>query len=466
MSHRRRNLQLAEGLASAALVGNWSEDEIVSRFASALHMRSRRPWLKRLVARLVASFGLEPPPPSLFRLSRFILNDAAFENMTRQLSSVQERLWESDSALTANLNLSELPRPQMTPARQLRTAAEIPPLITPGELARWLNVTPPELDWFADCFGRERERPEGALRHYRYRWIPKPSGGRRLVEIPKPRLKEIQQLILHEILSHVHPHDAAHAFRAGHSPATGAAVHVDQRVVLRIDLREFYPSIRDGRVRGVFRTLGYPEPVARLLAGLCTNNAPHDVLAQDEPGANPSAARHALAVAHLPQGAPTSPALANLCCYRLDCRLAGLTRAMEVQYTRYADDLIFSGGHEFERNLPRFRILVCAIVLNEGFAIRRRKTRVMRSGCRQEVTGIVVNQRLNVPREEFDCLKAILHNCVTLGPQDQNREGVENFREHLSGRVAYVRMLHQARGERLRALFDRIDWEGTEVIHG
>jgi len=343
----------------------------------------------------------------------------------------------------------------------LRMTAEVPPLVTPGELAQWLNVSPAELDWFADCYGRERERPEGALRHYRYRWIPKSSGGSRLVEVPKPRLKQIQRLILHEILSCVEPHEAAHAFRSGRSTVSGAAAHIGQRIVLRIDLREFYPSVHSSRVQAVFRTLGYPEPVARLLTGLCTNAVPDEVLESGLPAANACTTATGLTLAHLPQGAPTSPALANLCCFRLDCRLAGLAKAMGIHYTRYADDLIFSGGREFERNLRRFRIFVCAILLNEGFAIRRRKTRVMRSGSRQEVTGLVVNHRLNVPRNEFDRLKAILHNCATRGPQSQNRDGLDNFREHLRGRIAYVRMIHRQRGDRLQALFDRIDWGRT-----
>jgi hypothetical protein len=223
-------------------------------------------------------------------------------------------------------------------------------------------------------------------------------------------------------------------------------------------LREFFPSIRSSRVRALFHTLGYPDAVARLLTGLCTNSVPIEVFADQVDGEGPAAIGDAFEVPHLPQGAPTSPALANLCGFRLDCRLAGLARRQGVQYTRYADDLVFSGDREFERNLARFRVFVCAIVLNEGFAIRRRKTRVMRSGCRQEVTGIVVNQRLNVPRQEFDRLKAILHNCVTLGPQEQNREGHGNFREHLRGQIAYFQMIHPVKGERLRMLFDRIDW--------
>ena len=346
----------------------------------------------------------------------------------------------------------------MAPAPGIRLSAGLPALTTAGELARWLQISPAELDWFADCRGRERQHAEGPLRHYRYRWIPKSSGRKRLVEIPKVRLKNLQRRILAEILARVVPHEACHAFREGHSIVSCAASHIGQRVVLRIDLREFFPSIRRSRVQTLFHMLGYPEEVARLLTGLCTNSAPAEVFADQEMPERLAVERNVFEVPHLPQGAPTSPALANLCGFRLDCRLAGLARRHGISYTRYADDLVFSGDREFARNLARFRVFACAIVLNEGFAIRRRKTRVMRSGCRQEVTGIVVNQRLNVPRDEFDRLKAILHNCVTLGPQGQNRGGHQNFREHLRGRIAYVQMIHAVKGERLQVLFERINW--------
>jgi hypothetical protein len=147
-------------------------------------------------------------------------------------------------------------------------------------------------------------------------------------------------------------------------------------------------------------------------------------------------------------------------------RLSGLARRANARYSRYADDLVFSGDREFERSVPRFRVLVCAILLDEGFAIRRRKTRVMRSGRRQVVAGIVVNRRFNVPRDEYDRLKAILCNCRRFGPHSQNRSQLPCFREHLQGRVAYVRMVHATRGQRLQVLLDEIDWGSPEPISG
>jgi retron-type reverse transcriptase len=135
--------------------------------------------------------------------------------------------------------------------------------------------------------------------------------------------------------------------------------------------------------------------------------------------------------APLPQGAPTSPALANLCAFNLDLRLQAAAESLGARYSRYADDLVFSGGRQFERAARRFISLVGAIALEEGFSINFRKTRVMSKASSQRVNGIVVNEKLNVKRRERDQLKAILHNCVRHGPTSQNRAGLADFRAHL-----------------------------------
>lgn len=162
---------------------------------------------------------------------------------------------------------------------------------------------------------------------------------------------------------------------------------------------------------------------------------------------------------HLPQGAPSSPALANLCSYRADCRLRGLAKSAGVQFTRYADDLAFSGSRDFERHIERFSTHVAAILLEEGFDVNFRKTRVMRHGVRQHLAGVVVNRHMNVMRTDFDRLKATLTNCVRLGPDGQNRERHPAFRSHLEGRVAFIEMINPAKGKRLRAIFEQIRWD-------
>jgi hypothetical protein len=139
--------------------------------------------------------------------------------------------------------------------------------------------------------------------------------------------------------------------------------------------------------------------------------------------------------------------------------LTGLAKAAGARYTRYADDLAFSGGEEFERCVERFSIHAAAILGEEGFAVHHRKTRVMRQGVRQYLAGLVVNERANVVRADFDRLKATLTNCARLGPESQNREGHAEFRAHLEGRVGFVAMINADKGNRLRAILERIQWE-------
>jgi len=145
--------------------------------------------------------------------------------------------------------------------------------------------------------------------------------------------------------------------------------------------------------------------------------------------------------------------------YRADCRLSGLAKAAGAAYTRYADDLAFSGEETFERCAERFATHVAAILCEEGFAVNHRKTRVMRRSVRQHLAGVVTNERVNVSRADFDRLKATLTNCARFGASSQNREGFPNFRAHLEGRVAFVKMLNPQKAARLSRILERIQWE-------
>jgi hypothetical protein len=298
-------------------------------------------------------------------------------------------------------------------------------------------------------------RPRGVREaHYSYRWLAKASGGYRLIEAPKATLQQVQQRILRELLDRIPPHASAQGFVRGRSIVTNAAPHVGRRVVLKFDLWNFYPSVRYSRVVALFRAVGFSREAALWLGRLTTSAVPGSL---PYPEGDP----HALRVyypRHLPQGAPTSPALANLSAFSLDVRLSGLARTYGVRYTRYADDLTFSGPGTFIPALPEFIRLVTQIARDEQFRVHHRKRRVLRSNRRQIVTGVVVNQTLNVSRDEFDRLKAILHNCLVHGPSTQNRAGHRAFAAHLAGRIAHVCQLNGVRGARLRAVYDRIDW--------
>jgi hypothetical protein len=209
-------------------------------------------------------------------------------------------------------------------------------------------------------------------------------------------------------------------------------------------LESFFTSVTAGRVFGIFRTAGYPEPVAHLLTGLTTNAAPRAVARHDG----------ALQRPHLPQGAPTSPALANLAAHGLDRRLAALAAAMGASYTRYADDLVLSGGHRLDGFIGAIR----RIAVEEGFRVNDAKTTVRRRHQRQEVTGVVVNAGSNAARDDYDRLRALLHNAARFGPASQNRQGHPHFRSHVLGRISWVSSLNPARGEKLREAFDRVAW--------
>jgi len=231
-----------------------------------------------------------------------------------------------------------------------------------------------------------------------------------------------------------------------------------------MDLKDFFPCITGARIQAFFRTVGYPESVADRLGGLCTNAAPRDVWTSQPTGfdINPADVREAHALyarIHLPQGAPTSPALANLCAYRVDWRLDGLAKSVDAVYTRYADDLAFSGGPELDRRVERFSLHVAAVLLEEGFAVQHRKTRIMRQGVRQHLAGLVANQHANIMRPDFDRLKAILTNCVRHGPESQNRDAHPRFRSHLEGRLSFVEMINPKKANRLRRIFDQIRWQ-------
>lgn len=430
-------------IATAMLAGELNSAAMADHTAPLFAKRYR--WIVPLARRVEAAYRGKPRP-RVAALADFLLNDAGFARAYAR----------GQAAIVAPLIATPIMHPIATAA-----AWSVPSLCSIGELSEWLGLDLGELYWFADLKQFESKRSRGKLRNYRYRPVAKRFGQVRLIEAPKSRLKAIQKQILLEILNKVPPHSAAHGFRARRSIRTFAAPHVDREVVAKIDLCDFFPSITTARVQAIFRSLGYPDAVASTLTGLCSNTTPPDAWDDEELIGFDEWRRHSQRLyekPHLPQGAPTSPALANLCAYRLDCRLSALAESAGAIYTRYADDLAFSGDAEFAKGVKRFLTHVCATVAEEGFRVHHRKTRVMRRGVRQRVAGLVVNQRLNVARDDVDRLKAILTNCVRLGASSQNRNGQADFRAHLQGRVAYVESINSLKGAKLRRLFQKIEW--------
>lgn len=428
--------RLCRVLANGLVAGRWDALSMRERADAELGCGGER-WPQALMYRILREFPFGPPPKQSL-LEGFLAVDSGVRRAIKTHGYKRRAM--------------VLPVP-VSPRFDAVREWGLPQIRSSGQLAAFCGLTVPRLRWLADVDGLEWRAESSRLRNYRYKRVCKRTGGTRLLESPKPRLKEVQRLVLDEILYRIPSHDAAHGFCPGRSIETFVEGHVGQQVVMRIDLRQFFPSIDAKRVQAIFRSVGYPFSVSRVLAGLCTNTTWQGVL--NDPFEKDGSKN--LAVPHLPQGAPASPALANLCAYRLDCRLSGLAKKFGGFYTRYADDLVFSGDRYFSNRLSRVRVLTYAVCLDEGFSIQQRKTRVMPASTRQSVAGVVVNSRLGVDRREFDALKAILFNCVRFGLESQNRAGHPHFYQHLRGRIAWVNQIHPQRGEKLMALFRQIE---------
>ena len=430
-------------LASAFLAGDWDPAAMGRRGKQALG--DRRHWITRL-ARTVRHRFPDKPADRPREVARFI------------------------AACPQIIEVAGDPRRPLRVARWIAAPVEmvaarfpVPIVHDVPALAGWLGVTVDHLEWFADRWSWEAAVRDERLRHYHRAWIRKPDGSGRLLEAPKRELKDLQRMVLHGILDRIPAHPAAHGFTPGRSALTGARLHAGREAVLRLDLESFFTAVSAGRVYGIFRTAGYPEPVAHRLAGLCTTTTPAGVRRQAPPAPSADAVGRrrrmldGLAVAHLPQGSPTSPALANLAALRLDRRLAGLAARFGATYTRYADDLTLSGGRALLGRAGLIVQLVEEIAAEEGFRLNDAKTRVRSRAQRQLVTGLVVNEGPRLQRSEYDRLRAVLHDAAVHGPQAANRHGHPDFRAHLQGRIAWAATT-PARAEKLQRAFAAIRW--------
>ena len=297
------------------------------------------------------------------------------------------------------------------------------------------------------------DRKASKVTHYKRFRIAKKTGGYRTLSAPMPRLKRAQYWLLDTIIEKVEPHDAAHGFRAARSILTNAAPHQKKAVVINFDLKDFFPSIGYRRVKGLFRSFGYAEAQAAVFALLATEADRSEMRIDGETWHVAQGERA------LPQGAPTSPAITNLLCRKLDRRLTGLARKFGFAYTRYADDLTFSAEVENGEALRKLMWSVNQVVTDEGFALNEEKTRVMRKNARQEVTGITVNDGLTVSRQERRKFRAHLHQTKAGRSTGPFRKG--SPKASALGYAQFLTMVHGDEVERLtgeaRALYGQQD---------
>jgi RNA-directed DNA polymerase len=267
--------------------------------------------------------------------------------------------------------------------------------------------------------------------------IPKATGGVRTICAPRAPLKRLQRSILRDLLAKVPSHDAAHGFLPKRSVVSNARPHEGAAIVVKIDLKDFFPTVHFYRVSGTFRYLGMGEAAAATVAALVThrNKLPDGTLVM--PGA-------------LPQGAPTSPAITNIVCRRLDSRLFSLAKKAGATYTRYADDLTFSFREQPEKGLGRFLWWVDQVIQQEGFVQNAPKRRVLRGSNQQRITGVVVNHGLSVPRDARRRFRAMLENVRRTSLEEQAR-GKKDFKGYLTGFASYVKMVQPEVGNKLLA---------------
>jgi RNA-directed DNA polymerase len=316
-------------------------------------------------------------------------------------------------------------------------ALGLPRLETAAEVAAAIGIAVPELAWLT------YHRGAAALDHYSRFTIPKRRGGVRVISSPKCRLRAAQRWLLNAVLTPIPVHEAATAFRPGQSIVDNASRHAGRPLVIRIDLQEFFPSITFRRVKGLFESFGYNEGVATLMALLATE-APRVAATLDGERCFVS-----VGARQLPQGACTSPAITNLLCRKLDRRLSGAARALGFDYSRYADDLVFS--HVDPKAQPGAMLGAAErIITDEGFRVNAGKTAVMRPQHRQVVTGLVVNQAPRVSRQDRRRFRAFLHHCETEGLPAMSERLGKNAMAHAAGYLAYLHMVSPEQAARLR----------------
>ncbi|MCK4796974.1 MAG: retron St85 family RNA-directed DNA polymerase [Spirochaetes bacterium] len=257
------------------------------------------------------------------------------------------------------------------------------------------------------------------------------KSGKRTICAPRRELKTIQRNILDKILNYRLIHPKSHGFQKERSIFTNVAEHKNKKIVLKLDLHDFFPSIKFNKVCNLFKSFKLKDDVVSFLTELTTYNG------------------------ELPQGAPTSPYISNLICKKMDYRLNALALKSRLSYSRYADDLTFSGDKIKKSTIA----LISKIIREEGFGVNRTKTRFMSQKGKQSVTGLVVNKKVGIGRKKYRVLRAIVHNCEQMGMATQNKENHPKFKEYLLGKISLLKNTDLDKWTILKNKIDSLDWD-------
>lgn len=320
----------------------------------------------------------------------------------------------------------------------------LPAYSTAEQIAAAMGITVGQLRFLS--FSRKTS----TISHYIRFKIPKKTGGDRVISAPMPRLKKAQHWILTNILEKVELHPAAHGFRMGRSIVSNAQPHVGSEAIINFDLKDFFPSISYKRVKGLFLSLGYAESTATIFSLICTEPDIEEVELDGKTYYVAQSDRH------LPQGAPTSPAITNILCRRLDRRLTEMAEKCGFVYTRYADDLTFSASGDRLRHICNILRRTESIIEHEGFAINEEKTRILRHSQQQEVTGVIVNHKPNVDKKTLKKFRATLYQIEKDGLEGKHWGNSPDLIASIQGFANFVAMVNPQLGVEFQAQVRRI----------
>ncbi|MCG8807645.1 RNA-directed DNA polymerase [Tenacibaculum finnmarkense] len=307
------------------------------------------------------------------------------------------------------------------------------------DLAQAMKITVNELRFLA--FSRKNSQIE----HYKRFKVAKKSGGYRLISAPMPRLKRAQHFILENILNKVIVHDKAHGCVKERSIVSNAAPHVDKAVVINQDLKNFFPSVTYKRIKGVFKSLGYSEQLAVIFSLLCSESKILDISLLGENYFSQRGERF------LPQGSPCSPAITNILCRKMDFRLDGLAMKYGFAYSRYVDDTTFSGNQEQFKHITAILKYSKKIISEENFNLHPDKLKIMKRNQRQEVTGIVVNEKLNINKKSLKRFRALLYQIEKEGIAGKTWNGGLNVLAEIDGYANYIYQVDKEKGVKYKS---------------
>lgn len=293
----------------------------------------------------------------------------------------------------------------------------LPYIVSFDDFVQCLRLNPKLVYWLSSTSN---------LRYMSYE-IPKRSGEKRRIDAPVYSLKQVQKWILYNILYKIKPTQFSYGFNR--CSGTGSPLfkvaenHRYNLFLLKIDLKDFYPSLSRKKVYGLFRSIGYNSCVANILTNICTYNG------------------------SLPQGAVTSAHIANILCRRMDYRIAGYCEKHNISFSRYADDMTFSSDNR--NDLKKAYTIILKIIRDEGLSVNIRKTHFMSPKCRKQVLGLTINDnQIKVAKQLKRKVRTMIHKSIVMGIYEDN--------DIIKGYISYIESIESGYTQKIKKYVEKL----------